>query len=79
MTSQDAFDSGSSRFSDSIVTVLPATDAVKARSSVPKDFPTRNFSHSRYIGCHQASRPLRRGRLLMAPHDDVGFFTGRRG
>ena len=49
MTSQDAFDSGSLPFSDSIVTVLPATNAVKASSSVPKDFPIRNFSHRRYL------------------------------
>ncbi len=66
MTSQDVFDSGSPRFSDSIVTVLPTIDAVKALSSMPKDFPTRNFSHRRYIeGCHQASRSRRRGRLLV--------------
>ena len=58
MTSQDAFDSGSFRFSGSIVTVLPAIDAVKALSSVPKDFPTRNFSHRRYLVVSATSQLL---------------------
>ena len=67
MTSQDVFESGSPRFSDSIVTVLPAIDTVKALSSVPKDFPIRNFSHSRYLVVSATSHASRAASGALEP------------
>ena len=46
------------RFSDSIMTVLPAVDAVKALSSVPRGFATRNFNHRRYSAISVTSQLL---------------------
>ena len=57
MTSHDVFDSSCPRLSDSIVTVLPAIRAVRALSSVARGFPTRSFSHRRYLVFSATNQP----------------------